>query len=78
MKSKKISWEDFKVSIVYFGRTEMHSVIGTAIYMSPEVMRGSEDDNGQGGYGRSTVCYMFYCFHLCPLSNCNVVMTYLW
>jgi hypothetical protein len=36
-------------------------VIGTAIYMSPEVMRGTDDDNdsvGGGrnaGYGRSTV-----------------------
>ena len=34
------------------------SVIGTAIYMSPEVMRGSDMDDStekHPGYGRSTV-----------------------
>lgn len=35
-------------------------MIGTAIYMSPEVMRGTDDDNDSvggrnAGYGRSTV-----------------------
>jgi hypothetical protein len=39
-------------------RTEVKhdAVIGTAIYMSPEIMRGSDDDDpASSGYGRSTV-----------------------
>lgn len=48
------------------------SVIGTAIYMSPEVMRGganddNEGDPGGGGYGRSTVSYFVYRYHWAAL-----------